>query len=189
MPNAPNSGPMSGILQGIPVNQGPIIPNRSNSNLSSASIQRRPVSNGPAITVFVGNITERASDMLIRQLLSRCGTVNNWKRVQGANGKLQGFGFCEYGDPESAIRAIRLLHDFEISDKKLVVKADAKAKEKLDDYMKSKAPDSQKLNWSSPKNESKKFLKKTQNCWNNSVPFWKNMRWSYPKILILTKVI
>jgi len=29
-------------------------------------------STGPVITVFVGNITERAPDMLIRQLLSVC---------------------------------------------------------------------------------------------------------------------
>ncbi|KAI2805704.1 putative RNA-binding protein 25 [Blomia tropicalis] len=86
------------------------------------------------VTVFVGNITERASDMLIRQLLSKCGAVNNWKRVQGPNGKLQAFGFCEYCNPESALRAIRLLHDFEISDKKLIVRVDAKTQEKLDEY-------------------------------------------------------
>ncbi|RWS08610.1 RNA-binding protein 25-like protein [Dinothrombium tinctorium] len=97
---------------------------------------------GPTITVFVGNITERASDMLIRQLLSKCGTVNNWKRVQGANGKLQAFGFCEYSDAESAMRAIRLLHEFEIADKKLVVKVDAKTKEKLDEYVRTRDTDS-----------------------------------------------
>ena len=98
----------------------------------------RPVSSGPSITVFVGSITDRASDILVRQMLSKCGNVNIWKRVQGANGKLQAFGFCDYADPESAMRAIRVLHDFEIADKKLVVKADAKAKEKLDDYVKLK---------------------------------------------------
>jgi RNA-binding protein 25 len=93
---------------------------------------------GSTITVFVGNITDRASDMLIRQLLSKCGAVNNWKRVQGANGKLQAFGFCEYCDPESAMRAVRLLLDFEIADKKLVVKVDPKTQEKLDEYKKTK---------------------------------------------------
>lgn len=98
----------------------------------------RTIPSGPSITVFVGSITDRASDMLVRQMLSKCGNVNIWKRVQGANGKLQAFGFCDYADPESAMRAIRVLHDFEIADKKLVVKADAKAKEKLDDYVKLK---------------------------------------------------
>ena len=45
----------------------------------------------------------------------------SWKRVQGATGKLQAFGFCEYSDPEASLRAIRLLHDLELGDKKLVV--------------------------------------------------------------------
>ena len=38
------------------------------------------------------------------------------------------------------MRAIRLLHDFEIVDKKLLVKVDAKTKEKLDEYCKTKYP-------------------------------------------------
>lgn len=35
------------------------------------------------------------------------------------------------------MRAIRLLHEFNISDKKLIVKADAKTQEKLDEYNKN----------------------------------------------------
>lgn len=35
------------------------------------------------------------------------------------------------------MRAIRLLHEFTISDKKLIVKADAKTQEKLDEYNKN----------------------------------------------------
>ncbi|KAG5276875.1 hypothetical protein AALO_G00110770 [Alosa alosa] len=89
---------------------------------------------GPTTTVFVGNISERASDMLIRQLLSKCGLVLSWKRVQGASGKLQAFGFCEYKEPESTLRALRLLHDLQIGDKKLLVKVDAKTKAQLDEF-------------------------------------------------------
>lgn len=36
------------------------------------------------------------------------------------------------------MRAIRILHEFDIADKKLVVKTDAKEKERLDNYLKSK---------------------------------------------------
>ena len=57
--------------------------------------------------------------------------------IQGATGKLQAFGFCEYGGPEFALRAIRILHDFEIGDKKLVVKVDSKTKDMLDQYNKN----------------------------------------------------
>ena len=35
---------------------------------------------------------------------------------------LAAFGFCEYADPESTLRALRLLHDFKLSDKNLVVR-------------------------------------------------------------------
>ncbi|MBN3298822.1 RBM25 protein, partial [Amia calva] len=91
-------------------------------------------SGGPTTTVFVGNISEKASDMLIRQLLAKCGLVLSWKRVQGASGKLQAFGFCEYKEPESTLRALRLLHELQIGDKKLLVKVDAKTKAQLDEW-------------------------------------------------------
>ena len=33
----------------------------------------------------------------------------------------EGFGFCEYSDPEAALRAMRLLSGFHVADKKLLV--------------------------------------------------------------------
>lgn len=54
------------------------------------AFSKRVESSGPAVTVFVGNITERAPDVMIRQILNTCGPVLSWKRVQGASGKLQG---------------------------------------------------------------------------------------------------
>ena len=45
---------------------------------------------GPSVTVFVGNITDRAPDNMVRQILQHSGTVVSWKRVQGASGVLQG---------------------------------------------------------------------------------------------------
>uniref|UniRef100_A0A3Q3AXQ5 RNA binding motif protein 25 n=1 Tax=Kryptolebias marmoratus TaxID=37003 RepID=A0A3Q3AXQ5_KRYMA len=89
---------------------------------------------GPTTTVFVGNISEKASDMLVRQLLAKCGIVLSWKRVQGASGKLQAFGFCEYKEPESTLRALRLLHELLLGDRKLLVKVDAKTKGQLDEW-------------------------------------------------------
>jgi RNA-binding protein 25 len=93
---------------------------------------------GPPVTVFVGNITEKAQDAMVRHLLNTCGPVTSWKRVQGATGKLQAFGFCEFGNPDAALRGIRILHDWEIGDKKLVVKVDAKTKNVLDDFKRKK---------------------------------------------------
>lgn len=88
----------------------------------------------PVTTIFVGNISERAPDSMIRTMLQRCGNVLSWKRVQGPSGKLQAFGFCEYEDPEATLRCMRLLNDWQIADKKLVVKVDAKTKTLLDEY-------------------------------------------------------
>lgn len=92
----------------------------------------------PITTVFVGNISERAPDSMIRTMLQRCGNVLSWKRVQGASGKLQAFGFCEYEDPEATLRCMRLLNEWEIAEKRLVVKVDAKTKTLLDEYRQKK---------------------------------------------------
>lgn len=51
----------------------------------------------------------------------------SWKSVAA-------FGFCEYKEPESTLRALRLLHDLQIGDKNLLVKVDAKTKAQLDEW-------------------------------------------------------
>uniref|UniRef100_A0A1A8QVV0 PWI domain-containing protein n=1 Tax=Nothobranchius rachovii TaxID=451742 RepID=A0A1A8QVV0_9TELE len=118
------------MVQSVPVLSKPPMPKKDYSALRAKDEE----SSGPITTVFVGNISEKASDMLIRQLLAKCGIVLSWKRVQGASGKLQAFGFCEYKEPESTLRALRLLHDLLIGDKNLLVKVDAKTKSQLDEW-------------------------------------------------------
>ena len=88
---------------------------------------RRERETGPPVTVFVGNIMDRAPDVMIRHILGACGHVLSWKRVQA-------FGFCEYAGPDAGLRAIRILHDMEIGNKRLVVKVDAKTKVQLDQF-------------------------------------------------------
>lgn len=77
--------------------------------------------------IFLGNITEKAPDTMVRQILAACGPVISWKRVQA-------FGFCELAGPEAGLRAVRLLHDRMIGEKRLVAKVDAKTKTVLDEY-------------------------------------------------------
>ena len=48
---------------------------------------------------------------------------------------LQAFGFCEYNNPDAGLRAIRLLNNFNIADKSLVVKVDAKTRKILEEYV------------------------------------------------------
>lgn len=54
------------------------------TNTTVAATSNLPeIPKGPPVTVFVGNITEKAPDLMIRQILSTCGHVMSWKRVQG----------------------------------------------------------------------------------------------------------
>ncbi|XP_024911253.1 RNA-binding protein 25 isoform X2 [Cynoglossus semilaevis] len=115
----------------VAVAQRPMTPKKDSNQIRAKDADD---GSGPTTTVFVGNISEKASDMLVRQLLAKCGIVLSWKRVQGASGKLQAFGFCEYKEPESTLRALRLLHELLLGDKKLLVKVDAKTKAQLDEW-------------------------------------------------------
>ncbi|KII62157.1 RNA-binding protein 25 [Thelohanellus kitauei] len=87
-----------------------------------------------ATTVFVGNISESCNDNLIRHLLQVVGRVINWRRVQGANAKLESFGFVEYADQEDALRALRLVNGLQVGDKQLITKVDDKTRINLDRY-------------------------------------------------------
>uniref|UniRef100_A0A4W5MPM9 RNA binding motif protein 25b n=1 Tax=Hucho hucho TaxID=62062 RepID=A0A4W5MPM9_9TELE len=140
----PSGTPMIPVHMGI-MTQPPAVlvptsmPAAPRKEASLVKAKETDENSGPTTTVFVGNISEKASDMLIRQLLAKCGLVLSWKRVQGASGKLQGknrtaFGFCEYKEPESTLRALRLLHELQIGVKKLLVKVDAKTKAQLDEF-------------------------------------------------------
>jgi len=126
-----HGGPPMAIGMGVPRQGGPRQPFPAHYSRPP----KRDVPTGPPVTVFVGNITERAPDAMVRHLLTTCGPVISWKRVQGATGKLQAFGFCEYNNPDAGLRAIRLLNSYTIADKALVVKVDAKTKKILEDYI------------------------------------------------------
>lgn len=47
------------------------------------TLASQDIPKGPPVTVFVGNITDKAPDLMIRQILASCGHVMSWKRVQG----------------------------------------------------------------------------------------------------------
>lgn len=63
--------------------------NSTTINSRPQMYQQPPSLEGPVITVFIGNISERAPEAMIKKILATCGTVINWKRVST-------FGFCEY---------------------------------------------------------------------------------------------
>lgn len=123
------AAPVRKVHQPQPLNPGP-------TNGQTEAVPKKPL--GPPVTVFVGKISEKAPDSLLRQMLTKCGFINVWKRVDGADGKLQPFGFCEFADPESATTAIRVLNGFDLCGSQLNVKADAKADKILEEYLKNR---------------------------------------------------
>jgi len=54
------------------------------------------------------------------------------------NNQARAFGFCTYENAEGVLRALRLLNDFEIDGKKLLVKVDDNTQQYLDGYEKQK---------------------------------------------------
>lgn len=98
-------------------------------------------------TLFVGSISGGITDAFLTQLLEvsassragnppteelylqSCGKVNSFKRLITPANKPQGFGFAEYNDPDSALRAMELLNGVELpaledgcANKKLLVR-------------------------------------------------------------------
>ncbi|XP_020292411.1 RNA-binding protein 25 isoform X2 [Pseudomyrmex gracilis] len=118
--------PMIGGVMPMAHTSAPAVRYSRNQNRHDNN-RRRERESGPPVTVFIGNIMDRAPDVMMRHILSACGHVLSWKRVQA-------FGFCEFAGPDAGLRAVRLLHDMEIGTKKLVVKVDAKAKVALDQF-------------------------------------------------------
>lgn len=76
--------PASTYRAGPTINQHPQMYNKAD-----IEIEEIPKSNGPVITVFIGNISERAPEKMIKRIFATVGRVINWKRVST-------FGFCEY---------------------------------------------------------------------------------------------
>lgn len=61
-----------------------------------------------------------------------------WKRVQGPDGRLQGFGFCTFNTAEDALRCERILTGAVIYGKDIKVRADDKAQANMDEYAKQR---------------------------------------------------
>ncbi|EIW81557.1 hypothetical protein CONPUDRAFT_73253 [Coniophora puteana RWD-64-598 SS2] len=92
-------------------------------------------------TLFVGSISGGITDAFLNRLLATCGPVKPIKRLITPANKPQGFGFAEFDDADSALRAITLLQGVELpaledgcANKKLLIKADEKTKLFLDAF-------------------------------------------------------
>ncbi|SAM82750.1 related to SNU71-component of U1 snRNP required for mRNA splicing via spliceosome [Ustilago bromivora] len=94
-----------------------------------------------ALTVFVGSISPGISDAWLTKLFEACGNLGSLRRASKA------FGFAEYADPDSVLRAIQVLHGRELpsmgaeasaAPNRLLVRADERTKRFLDQYQQTR---------------------------------------------------
>lgn len=84
-----HSMPANSFRSGPTINQHPQMYSKLQRDNDAEEQAAPPKNNGPVITVFIGNISEKASEKMIKKIFATVGRVINWKRVST-------FGFCEY---------------------------------------------------------------------------------------------
>jgi hypothetical protein len=86
-------------------------------------------------TVYVGHICNKISDDSVRELLELCGDISKWNRqTDPLSGKPAHFGFCEFKRLEGAWRATEMLDGRQLGSKSLVIKADAKIQDRIQNF-------------------------------------------------------
>jgi len=73
-------------------------------------------------SVFVGNISYRASESDVIELFSQAGQVVNFRLVTDREtGRPKGYGFCEFADAAGATNALNTFNNFEFQGRTLRV--------------------------------------------------------------------
>lgn len=92
------------------------------------------------VQVFINNIPDICTNELMRAIIERCGSLNSWKRIIGAFGKLQSFGVAEFATPVAALRAISIFNKLAIGDNELLAKVGEKTQPQLNAFVSSYMP-------------------------------------------------
>ncbi|POW09714.1 hypothetical protein PSHT_09009 [Puccinia striiformis] len=107
---------------------------------SSPNLPSRPAPT-EIYSLFVGSIAEGVDDAWLERLLGCAGHLVSLRRIRDPNGKPKPFGFAEYGDPESVLRCLKVVHGSNLpidggraGEKTLMIKPDDKTKARLDAY-------------------------------------------------------
>jgi RNA recognition motif-containing protein len=74
------------------------------------------------MTIYVGNLSYKASESELNSLFSSYGEVSSVKIMTDKfTGRSKGFGFIEMPDNSSATKAIESLHQTDFKERKLIV--------------------------------------------------------------------
>lgn len=75
---------------------------------------------------------------MLERLLKLCGPLLNWKRSVTDPSKPQNFGLAEFDALESVYVCLKVIHNLRVFDNNILVKADQKTKEYLDEWSNQK---------------------------------------------------
>jgi len=83
-------------------------------------------------TLYIGNLPPEMTEPEVRAILSYCGQVEKWSPSTG-------FGFCTFQFVDGTFKAMKLLTDFEVDGKKLMVKVGKKEQDQIEQAMLAKS--------------------------------------------------
>lgn len=86
--------------------------------------------------VYVKNLSAETDSAKFRELFEPFGTITSVHLETDHEGKLRGFGFVNFENHESALKAVEEMNDKEIDDQKLYVGRAQKKRERLDELKK-----------------------------------------------------
>ena len=73
--------------------------------------------------LWVGRIAATVEAPFVEQLLAACGKLRDWKPVtEPESGKLKGFGFVTFEEPEGVLVALRVLNNLRVDGQELALK-------------------------------------------------------------------
>jgi cleavage stimulation factor subunit 2 len=94
----------------------------SSSAAAAAASSSATAAGGLKHDIFVGNLAFNTTEEQLSTVFSECGKVVNVRMVTDPEtGKLRGFAFVEFEDPQAALVAIRNMNEYELNGRKLRV--------------------------------------------------------------------
>lgn len=139
---APPMAPMGGMphmMAAAPPQQ----PRPLRPPLAASAVPMGPP--GRSTTLWVGRIAQTVDGPFVQQLLEACGKLREWKPVtEPETGKLKGFGFVTYAEPEGVLVALQVLNNLKVDGQELALKCNKATEEYLEWFKKNKQQEKEK---------------------------------------------
>ena len=86
------------------------------------------------VTIFICNIATSLPDSFIKRVLDQCGKVNRWRRALGVKDEPYDFAFVDFLTTNDTLRALRVIPQIVILEKRWSATVDKEKRYDLDAY-------------------------------------------------------